>query len=66
LAALVFVGVMALVVGVLVAMDGGLVAVLLAVVAMSLSPVGVFVLVLLFAVAAHRGSPPFYYIFSIL
>ena len=44
---------MALVVGVLVAMDGSLVAVLLAVMAMSLSPVGVFMLVFFFAVATH-------------
>jgi hypothetical protein len=52
------VAVMALVVGVFVAVDGRLVAVLLAVVAMSLSPVGVFVLMLVFAVATHAVSPP--------
>ena len=60
------VGMMALVVGVLVAMNGGLVAVLLAIMAMSFSPMGVFVLMLVFAVATHLGSPPFYYIFNIL
>ena len=49
---------MALIVGVLVAMDDGLVAVLLAIMAMSLSPVGVFVLMLVFAVATHAVSPP--------
>jgi anaerobic C4-dicarboxylate transporter len=54
----VFVGVMALVVGVLVAMNGGLVAVLLAIMAMGLSPVDVFVLMLVFAVATHAVSPP--------
>jgi hypothetical protein len=54
----VFVGVMALIVGVLVAMDGRLVAVLLAIMAMSLSPVDVFVLMLFFAVATHAVSPP--------
>jgi hypothetical protein len=52
------VAVMALVVGVFVAVDGLLVAVLLAVVAMSLSPVGVFVLMLVFTVATHVVSPP--------
>jgi len=60
------VGMMALVVGVLVAMNGGLVAVLLAIMAMSFSPMGVFVLMLVFAVATHLGSRPFYYIFNIL
>ena len=57
---------MGLVVGVLVAMDRGLVAVLLAIMAMSLSPVDVFVLMLVFAVATHLSSPPFYYIFNVL
>jgi hypothetical protein len=60
MAALMFVGVMAFVVGVLVAMDGGLVAVFLAVVAMGYRPVGVFVFMLVFAVATHLVSPPGY------
>ena len=59
------VAVMALVVTVLVAMDGRLVAVLVAIMAMSLSPVVVFVLMLVFALATHAVSPPFYYIFNI-
>ena len=58
LAALMIVAVMALVVGVLVAMDGRLVAMLLAVVAMSFGPMGVLVLMLVFAVATHMVSPP--------
>jgi hypothetical protein len=58
MAALMIVAVMALVVGVLVAMDGRLVAVLLAVVAMSFGPMGVLVLMLVFAVATHMVSPP--------
>jgi hypothetical protein len=58
MAALMIVAVMALVVGMLVAMDGRLVAVLLAVVAMSFGPVGVLVLMLVFAVATHIVSPP--------
>ena len=52
------VAVMALVVGVLVAMDGRLVAMLAAIMAMSLSPVVVFVLMPVFAVATHAVSPP--------
>ena len=53
-----FVGVMAFVVRVLVAVYGRLVAVFLAVMAMSFSPMGVFVLMLVFAVATHLVSPP--------
>ncbi len=58
MAALMFVDVMAFVVCVLVAVDGGLVAVFLAVVAMSFSRMGVFVLMLVFAVATHLVAPP--------
>jgi hypothetical protein len=59
MAALMLVAVMALVVGMLMVMDGGLMPVLAAV-------VGVFVLMFVFALAAHAVSPPFYYIFNIL
>ena len=55
------VAVMALVVGVLVAMDGRLVAVLVAIMAMSLSPVVVFVLMLVIALATHTVSPLYIY-----
>jgi hypothetical protein len=58
MAALMFVGVVALVVGVLVVMDGRLVAVLLAVVDMALLTMGVVVFMLVFAVAAHLFLPP--------
>jgi hypothetical protein len=50
----------------LMVMDGGLMPVLVAVVGMGLGPVGVFVLMFVFAVAAHTVSPPAYYIFHIL
>ena len=53
MAALMLVAVMAVPVGVLVGMHGDLVAVLMAVVAVSLGLVSVFVLVLVFAVATH-------------
>jgi hypothetical protein len=66
MAALMLVAVMALVVGMLMVMDGGLMPVLVAVVGMGLGPVGVFVLMFVFAVAAHTVSPPAYYIFHIL
>lgn len=53
MAALMVVRVMALAMGVFVAMNHGLVAVLLAVVSMGLGAMSVFVLVLIFAVATH-------------
>ncbi len=59
MAAAMLVAVVAVTVGMLMAMDGGLVAVLLAIVDMSLGPVGVFVLMSVFAVAAHAVSPPY-------
>jgi len=59
MAALMLVAVMALVVGMLMVMDGGLMPVLVAVVGMGLGPVGVFVLMFVFAVAAHTVSLPF-------
>ncbi len=59
------VAVMALVVGVLVAMDSRLVAVLVAIMAMSLSPVVVFVLMLVFALATHTVSPLWFNIYII-
>ncbi len=65
MAALMLVAVMALVVGMLMVMDGGLMPVLVAVVGMGLGPVGMFVLMFVLAVAAHAVSPPFYYIFNI-
>ncbi len=66
LAALMLVAVMALVVGMLMAMDDGLMPMLVAVVGMGLDPMGVFVLMFIFVVTAHTVSPPFYYIFNIL
>ncbi len=66
MAALMLVAVMALVVAMLMAMDGGLMPVLVAVVGMGLGHVGVFMLMFVFAVAAHTISPPFYYNFNIL
>ena len=66
MAALVFVGMMPVAVGVLMAMDRGFVAVLMAVVDMGLGPVGVFMLMFVLAMATHAVSPPFYYIFNIL
>ena len=60
MAALVFVAVMALVMTMLMAMDRRLVAMLMAVVDMGLGPMGVFVLMFLFAVATHAVSPPYY------
>ena len=62
-AALMLVAVMALIVVVLMAMNRGLVAVLMAVMDMAPGFMGVFVLMFVFAVAAHAVSPPFYYIF---
>ena len=61
-----FVAVMALVMSMFVAMDRRLVAMLMAVVDMGLGPMGVFVLMFLFAVATHAVSPPFHDIFNIL
>jgi hypothetical protein len=66
MAALMFVGVMALVMGVLVAVNRGLMGVFVAVVDMGLGPMGVLVFMLVFAVAAHGVAPPFYNIFTIL
>jgi hypothetical protein len=66
MAAAVLVVVMAVVVAVLVVMDGGLVAVLMAVVGMRLGLMGMFVLVLVFAMATHANSTPFNHIFNIL
>ena len=59
MAALMLVAVMALVVAMLMAMDGGLMPVLVAVVGMGLGRVGVSVLMFVLAVAAHAVSPPF-------
>jgi hypothetical protein len=56
MAALVIVAVMALVMTMLMAMDRRLVAMLMAVVDMGLGPMGVFVLMFLFAVATHFAS----------
>jgi hypothetical protein len=62
MAALVFVGVVAVAVGVLVGMGGGLVAVLMAIVHMRLGPMGVLMLMLVFAVATHAVSSfPLYF-----
>jgi hypothetical protein len=58
MAALVFVLVVAIVVHVLVAMDHGFMAVLMAVVGMGAGLMGVLVLMFVFAVATHPGSPP--------
>jgi hypothetical protein len=66
MAALMIVGVMALVMGVLVAMDGLFVTVFMAVVDMALGAMGVFVLMFIFVVATHAISPPFHFIFNIL
>jgi hypothetical protein len=66
MAALMVVAVMALVMGMLVAMDRRLVAVLLAVVDMSLGPVGVFVLMLVFAVATHLLFTSLFYYLSVI
>jgi hypothetical protein len=66
MATLMLVAVMALVVGMLMVMNGGLMAVLVALVGMGLGPVGVFVLMFVFAMAAHTVSPPLYYILFIL
>ena len=62
MAALMLVAVMPIVVGMLMVMDGGLMTVLVAVMGMGLGPVCVFVLMFVFAVAAHAVSPPFSYI----
>jgi hypothetical protein len=59
MAALVFVGVVAVAVGVLVGMGGGLVAVLMAIMHMRLGPMGMLVFVLVFVMATHLKSPPF-------
>jgi hypothetical protein len=64
--ALMFVGMMAVAVGVLMTMDGGLVAVLMAVVHMGVGPMAVLMLMFVFAVATHTVSPPIQYIFYII
>jgi hypothetical protein len=58
MAALVFVLVVAIVVHVFVAMDHGFMAVLMAVVGMGAGLMGVLVLMFVFTVATHPGSPP--------
>ena len=58
MAALVFVPVVVIVVRVLVAMDHGFMAVLMAIVGMGAGLMGMLVLMFVFAVATHLGSPP--------
>ena len=64
MAAFMFVPVVAIVVRVLVAMDHGFMAVLMAVVGMGACRMGMLVLMFVFAVATHLGSPPGHWIFA--
>jgi hypothetical protein len=64
MAALVFVPVVAIVVRVLVVMDQGFMAVLMAVVGMGVCLMRMLVLMFVFAVATHLGSPPCHLIFD--
>jgi hypothetical protein len=57
---------MAIPMDMLVGMRSGLMAVLMAIMSMSHRFVLMLMFVLLFAMATHINSPPFYYIFNIL
>jgi hypothetical protein len=59
MAAFMFVPVMAVLVSVLVAMHHGFMAVLMAVVGMGACLMRMFVIMFVFAVATHGGSPPY-------
>jgi hypothetical protein len=62
MAALVVMLVMAIIVGVFVAMDHGFMAVLMAIVGMGACLMDMLVFMFVFAVAAHAGSPPGHFI----